>query len=209
MFLDLTIFNLSDRLLENICLELYFSSNVKVLQLPKTLSCIESLSYTTNEAAVSLSEIASFTMFGVFSYTTNKVYKKLGIREVTLDMLNFITPNEIKNSEFRQKWPQLEWENKINVHFQSTDVTPYSTILDLAKRSKLAIVTSKYSAKENEGKFASVNLSAMTSIGDLVLMNLSIIRENDENLTGHCRIRCKSQNIALLIGESFSEYLTA
>lgn len=60
------------------------------------------------------------------------------------------------------------------------------------------------SALEGECGFLAANLYAKSVFGEDALVNLSIEKQGDGNLSGYIRIRSKTQGIALSLGDKIT-----
>ena len=102
------------------CLSLSLSllpGEVRLVERPSSLmlppygsaSCYASLKLKSTESAV---------LFGVVSLERKSITlgrQYLLLSELPLDVLSFIHPSWIGDSEFRTKWQEFEWENKLQI----------------------------------------------------------------------------------------------
>jgi coatomer subunit beta len=94
-------------------------------------------------------------------------------------------------------WSEFEWENKVAVR---TTIESLRGYLDhLLKTTNMRCLTPE-TALEGECDFLAANLYARSVFGEDALANLSIDRTNDV-VSGHIRIRSKTQGIALSLGD--------
>jgi coatomer subunit beta len=63
------------------------------------------------------------------------------------------------------------------------------------------------SALSGDCDFLSANLAAKSLFGEDALANCSLEKTEDGSITGHVRIRSKTQGIALSLGDKVSRYM--
>lgn len=97
-------------------------------------------------------------------------------------------------------WSEFEWENKVTVRTAITELKEY---LDhLIKLTNMKILTT--ASEEGDCDFLAANLYARSVFGEDALANLSIDKGADGKVTGHIRIRSKTQGIALSLGDKIT-----
>eukprot|EP01106_Pelomyxa_sp_JSP_P017164 TRINITY_DN67_c0_g1_i6.p1 TRINITY_DN67_c0_g1~~TRINITY_DN67_c0_g1_i6.p1 ORF type:complete len:161 (-),score=50.26 TRINITY_DN67_c0_g1_i6:210-692(-) len=111
--------------------------------------------------------------------------------------MDYISPATCSDIRFRQMWAEFEWENKIAVNTNFTDV--YEFLQFIVEATNMNCLTPK-SALEGDCGFLSANLYAKSVFGEDALCNVSIESDNGK-ISGFIRIRSKTQGIALSLGE--------
>lgn len=112
--------------------------------------------------------------------------------------MDYIKPAYCNEAQFRSMWTEFEWENKVNVNTQISNLRAY---LDhIMKSTNMACLTPDASLS-GDCDFLSANLCARSLFGEDALANLSIEKTEDGNIQGHVRIRSKTQGIALSLGD--------
>merc|ERR1712087_990982 len=106
--------------------------------------------------------------------------------------------------KFREMWVEFEWENKVPVNTYIEHIASITNMLLLTKNN----------SPSNQCQFLAANLHAKSIFGEHALMNVSIElkadndgtneKEAEMKVAGHIRIRCKSQGIALSLGEKIT-----
>ena len=97
-------------------------------------------------------------------------------------------------------WAEFEWENKVAVNTNISDIRQY---LDHIVDSTNMKCLTPPSALEGEFGFLAANLYAKSVFGEDALVNVSI--ENvDGEISGFIRIRSKTQGIALSLGDKIT-----
>jgi len=101
-------------------------------------------------------------------------------------------------------WTEFEWENKVSV---STSITDVRLFLDhILKCTNMKCLTPDKALYGNCG-FMAANLYARSIFGEDALANLSIerpVNQAEATVTGHIRIRAKSQGMALSLGDKIN-----
>ena len=123
------------------------------------------------------------------------------LNDIHIDIMDYISPSYCTETQFRSMWTEFEWENKVNVNTNITDLSTY--LKHIMKSTNMACLTSKSSLEGNCG-FLSANLSARSLFGEDALANLSIELLDDGTVQGYVRIRSKTQGIALSLGDKIT-----
>lgn len=119
------------------------------------------------------------------------------MNDIHVDIMDYIYPTECTDEEFRQMWVEFEWENKVSVNTNVTDLRHY--LLCLLKITNMHCLTPE-KGLSGECGFLAANLCAKSIFGEDVIANLSIEKSSlraDLPVTGHVRIRSRSQGMAV------------
>jgi coatomer subunit beta len=125
------------------------------------------------------------------------------LNEIHIDVIDYITPGQCQDSEFRTMWADFEWENKIAVNAPFSDLHEFLT--HLIKSTNMRPLNSHEHMPDDCG-FLSVNLYARSVFGEDALANVSV-EQMGEKIVGFVRIRSKTQGIAISIGDKISQSL--
>ena len=89
-------------------------------------------------------------------------------------------------------WAEFEWENKVAVNTDITDVKDF--LQHVIKSTNMRCLTPP-SALEGDSGFLAANLYAKSIFGEDALVNVSVEKKEDADgkLTGYIRIRSKTQ----------------
>jgi coatomer subunit beta len=98
-------------------------------------------------------------------------------------------------------WAEFEWENKVAIN---TDITDVDTFLAHVVKSTNMKCLTPASALEGDSAFLAANLYAKSTFGEDALVNLSLEKRAGGSLCGYIRIRSKTQGIALSLGDKLS-----
>merc|ERR1711874_733578 len=99
---------------------------------------------------------------------------------------------------------EFEWENKVSVNTTVTNLADY--LASLLKSTNMKCLTPS-KALSGECGFMAANLYAKSIFGEDALANVSLeknLSKADAPVTGHIRIRAKSQGMALSLGDKIN-----
>lgn len=212
--LDFLIINNTERTLQNLNLELHTSGDLKIVEKPNTMTLAPKQS-TRIEASIKVSSTENGVIFGNIVYDTTGATSDKNIvvmNCIHMDIMDYVNPESCTQAKFREMWVEFEWENKVPVN---TDITDLNAFIDhVASITNMQLLT-PLTGKEDHSvcQFLAANLHAKSIFGEHALMNVSIELKRDledpdqpekMKITGHIRIRCKSQGIALSLGEKIT-----
>ena len=99
-------------------------------------------------------------------------------------------------------WNEFEWENKVTVNTKIKDLHSY--LNHITKNTNMRCLTPT-EALQGDCDYLCVTLYAKSIFGEHVLANICLEKPpGDEPVTGHVRIRAKSQGMAVTMGEKIS-----
>jgi len=230
LVLELLVVNRTNETLQNVLVELSTQGDLKLVDRPPavTLSAGQQM---TVYASIKVASTETGIIFGYVTYEKKSAADKecSVLNELHVDILDYIERSWIGELAFRTMWSEFEWENKVNINTSINDVGKYlehimrNTNLSLMGRSykkgaqndnnkkkgRLSVEDVQDILKEAVGikklidtsSFVAVNLYAKSIFGEDVLANISIEKLTDGRLTGSCRIRSRTQGIALSLGD--------
>ena len=129
--------------------------------------------------------------------TTGSSDNHMVLNSISVEALDSIKPASITHDEFQKKWIGYEWENKITVDTNISNLVEY--IEHLCKETHMNCITPTTLFCSEIG-FLSANLYATTIFGDDALANVSV-ELNKNKITGMVRIRAKNQGVAVSLGD--------
>jgi len=203
ILLDVLVVNQTADTLQNLTLELATLGDLKLTEKPASYT-VAGHDFCNIKANVKVSSTESGFIFGSI------VYDLLGaqsdrncviLNDIHIDVLDYITPSTCTDVQFREMWSAFEWENKVAVRTSLTDLREY--LNHLLRVTNMKCLTSE-AALAGECNYLAVNLYARSVFGEDALANLSIEKLSDGQLTGHVRIRAKTQGIAISIGDKIT-----
>lgn len=213
VILDIILVNQGEDTLRNICLEFISSGGYRSLFKPSGNGTLGPFGFANVRAVIHIQSAEQGVLQGCISYDAKAIsmpsYQMLNA--ISLDVWYFLKPAICSDAQFSANWRILEWENKI--HIKSKSGTFSQTIRDLCKLTNFKSI----SPSENELDLSdscdvfSANLFAKSKFEDDVLANISLEKQFNPNepiiVTGHIRIRSKSNGLAFILGNKISQHM--
>ncbi|KAK9449770.1 adaptin N terminal region-domain-containing protein [Limtongia smithiae] len=199
--LDVLLVNQTTDTLQNLCVEFATLGDLKVVEKP-TSHNLGPHAFHSVQATVKVSSTDTGVIFGNIVYDgkssleTNIVI----LNDVHVDIMDYIHPGTVSETQFRIMWTEFEWENKVNINSASPDVNLKQYLDKLVKYTNMSVLTPEASL-QGDCQFLSANMYAKSVFGEDALANLSIEKEALGNIVGHIRIRSKGQGLALSLGD--------
>jgi len=202
ILLDVIIVNQTPDTLQNLTLELATLGDLKLTEKPSAHT-LGAHDFCNIKANVKVSSTETGIIFGNIVYDVSGGASDRNcvvLNEIHIDIMDYITPADCSETQFRSMWSEFEWENKVTVRTSITELREY---LDhLIKLTNMRSLTT--AAEEGDCDFLAANLYARSVFGEDALANLSIDKGTDGKVTGHIRIRSKTQGIALSLGDKIT-----
>jgi len=203
ILLDVIIVNQTPDTLQNLTLELATLGDLKLTEKPST-HMVGPHDFVNIKANVKVSSTETSIIFGNIVYDIGGAAidrSCVVLNDIHIDIMDYITPAHCTETAFRAMWLEFEWENKVAVRTSIPNLREY---LDhLLKCTNMRCLTPD-SALEGDCDFLAANLYARSVFGEDALANLSIDKGADGKVTGHIRIRSKTQGIALSLGDKIT-----
>lgn len=199
--LFLSLLNRTEETLQNCFVELVSSGDLIITDRPQAKT-IEPNGRADIRVDVKVALTGNSIIFGNIVYDTAKTteHKTIVLNDIPIDVIDYIKPSDCLHEDFRKMWLEFEWENKVYLSPKTIkDLTEFLTIVTKSLRMKC--LTPK-EAMSGEGRFLTANLHAVSIFGESVIANLSLEKDDSlEKITGHIRLRAKSQGIVLGLGD--------
>jgi coatomer subunit beta len=143
------------------------------------------------------SSTESGVIFGTIVYDGERINEihSVVLNEVHIDIMEYIRPATCNETKFKQMWDEFEWENRLNVVTNLTNLNEYLGFVLRITNMKCLTPSS-----DEECGFLAANLYAQSIFGEDCLCNMCL-EETNGVISGHLRIRSKTQGIALALGE--------
>ncbi|KAH8362426.1 hypothetical protein KR200_007050 [Drosophila serrata] len=190
--LDVLIVNQTNDTLQNCTLELATLGDLKLVERPHPV-VLAPHDFCNIKANVKVSSTENGIIFGNIVYDTALNTNVVVLNTIHIDIMDYIIPASCTDTEFRQMWQDFEWENKVTVNTSFTDLHEY--LRHLLKSTNMKCLTPE-KALSGQCGFMAANMYAKSIFGENALANLSIekpVDDPDSKVTGHIRIRAKSQ----------------
>eukprot|EP00051_Salpingoeca_urceolata_P007122 m.94409 g.94409 ORF g.94409 m.94409 type:complete len:949 (+) comp15123_c1_seq1:4221-7067(+) len=203
ILLDVLVLNQTGDTLQNLQLELATLGDLKLTEKPSAHT-LGPHDFCTIKANVKVSSTETGIIFGNIVYDVSGAAAERNcvvLNDIHIDIMDYITPAFCSETDFRSMWETFEWENKVTVR---TSITSLRGYLDhLLSTTNMRCLTPE-SALSGDCNFLAANLYARSVFGEDVLANLSIEVADKETVSGHIRIRSKTQGIALSLGDKIT-----
>merc|ERR1712066_577369 len=204
--LDVLIVNQTRDTLQGCTLELATLGDLKLVEKPQPIVLAPN-DFANIKANVKVASTENGIIFGNIVYdcgATSSDRNVVVLNDIHIDIMDYIVPASCTEAEFRQMWAEFEWENKVAVNTNIADIREY---LDhICAETNMNAITAERALGGDCG-FLTANLYCKSLFGEAALANLSIeltegiSDEKPKVLTGHIRIRAKSQGMALSLGD--------
>ena len=114
ILLKIVLMNRTNKTLSNINFELLTQGNLKVVEKPIPIS-LRPESSATIKASLKVSSTDNGVIYGYLTYdsTGSTEPQLLNINEIQIDFINDLSIAECTELEFKKKWAEYEWENKV------------------------------------------------------------------------------------------------
>ncbi|XP_044257783.1 coatomer subunit beta [Tribolium madens] len=204
--LDVLIVNQTNDTLQNCTLELATLGDLKLVEKPQPV-VLAPKDFCNIKANVKVASTENGIIFGNIVYDVTGAASDRNVvvlDDIHIDIMDYIVPATCSDSEFRQMWAEFEWENKVSVNTTLTDLAEY--LKHLIKSTNMKCLTPE-KALSGQCGFMAANMYAKSIFGEDALANLSIekpFNKPDAPVTGHIRIRAKSQGMALSLGDKIN-----
>uniref|UniRef100_A0AC34FFK2 Coatomer subunit beta n=1 Tax=Panagrolaimus sp. ES5 TaxID=591445 RepID=A0AC34FFK2_9BILA len=205
--LDVLVVNQSSDTLQNLSLELSTVGDLKLVDKPTPLT-LAPHDFTNIKATVKVTSTENGIIFSTIAYdvrgsTSDRLCVYL--QDIRIDIMDYIVPGTCTDTEFRSMWIEFEWENKVTVSTQITNLRQFMS--HIAESTNMKLLTTD-AALEGECGFLAANFCAHSIFGEDALANVSVEKGDpaDPNspIIGHIRIRAKSQGMALSLGDKIN-----
>ena len=194
------LFNQTSETLQNLTVELSAVGDMKLCERPQahiipphgSISIRSSLKVSSTETGV---------IFGNVLYDAPGTDRSCVIlNEIHIDIMDYIKPAKCSIADFRAMWNAFEWENKITVNTELTDLREFvNRIVDETNMQPLEPFPT------GDCGYLSSSLHARSVFGEDALANVSLEVSDDGKIEGVVRIRSKTQAIALGLGEKVNQ----
>ncbi|WVQ96006.1 hypothetical protein IAU59_003106 [Kwoniella sp. CBS 9459] len=203
IILDVLLVNTTNETMQNLTVDFATLGDLKLVERPAPVT-LAPHGFHSLSATVKVSSTETGVIFGAITYQkqgASDADVTIVMSDIHVDIMSFIKPNYVNEAQFRSMWTEFEWENKVAVQTSISDLREY---LDhLLKSTHMALLTPE-AALSGDCDFLSANLAAKSLFGEDALANASIERTEDGQITGHVRIRSKTQGIALSLGDKIT-----
>ncbi|KAI9015882.1 adaptin N terminal region-domain-containing protein [Phycomyces nitens] len=202
ILMDVLIVNQTSETLQNLTVEFATLGDLKLVDRPVTHN-LAPHSFLSIKAPIKVSSTETGVIFGNIVYDSHGTSEGncVVLNDIHIDIMDYIKPATCTETQFRSMWTEFEWENKVNVN---TNISDLRTYLDHIMASTNMSCLTPEKQLEGDCGFLSANMYAKSVFGEDALANLSIEKAGEGPITGHIRIRSKTQGIALSLGDKIT-----
>ncbi|KAK7203016.1 adaptin N terminal region-domain-containing protein [Myxozyma melibiosi] len=199
--LDVLLVNQTTDTLQNLCVEFATLGDLKVVEKPTTQN-LGPHAFHSVQATIKVSSTDTGVIFGniVYDGSSSTETNIVILNDVHVDIMDYIHPGMVTETQFRTMWTEFEWENKVNINNAGKNQSLKEYLEGLVAYTNMSVLTPAASLK-GECQFLSANMYAKSVFGEDALANLSIEKEASGHIVGHIRIRSKGQGLALSLGD--------
>ena len=204
--LDVLVVNQTSDTLQSCSLELATLGDLRLVERPQPI-VLAPMDFCSIKANVKVASTENGIIFGNIVYDVHGAASDRNVvvlNDIHIDIMDYIVPATCTEAEFRTMWAEFEWENKVAVNTQIQDLKEYLNAL--LKSTNMKSLTPE-KALGGECGFMAANLYAKSIFGEDALANVSLeknLSKPDSPVTGHIRIRAKSQGMALSLGDKIN-----
>merc|ERR1712083_94467 len=205
--LDVLIVNQTRDTLQGCTLELATLGDLKLVEKPQPIVLAPN-DFANIKANVKVASTENGIIFGNIVYDVgggSSDRNVVVLNDIHVDIMDHIVPASCTETEFRSMWAEFEWENKVSVNTTVANLADY--LAGLLKSTNMKCLTPS-KALSGECGFMAANLYAKSIFGEDALANVSLeknLGKADAPVTGHIRIRAKSQGMALSLGDKINQ----
>ncbi|KAI7870146.1 adaptin N terminal region-domain-containing protein [Spinellus fusiger] len=202
VLMDVLIVNQTSETLQNLTVEFATLGDLKLVDRPVTHN-LAPHSFLSIKAPIKVSSTETGVIFGNIVYDSHGTSEGncVVLNDIHIDIMDYIKPATCTETQFRSMWTEFEWENKVNVNTNASHLRAY---LDHIMASTNMSCLTPEKQLEGDCGFLSANMYAKSMFGEDALANLSIEKAGNGPITGHIRIRSKTQGIALSLGDKIT-----
>jgi len=205
--LDVLVVNQTADTLQNCTVELATLGDLKLVEKPSPIT-LAPHDFANIRASVKVASTENGIIFGNIVYDIHGAGNDRNcvvLNDIHIDIMDYIQPATCTDEEFRRMWAEFEWENKVSVNTTITNLNDF--LQHILQSTNMKCLTNE-KALGGECGFLAANLFAKSIFGESALANLSIEKPAhlgpDAPVSGHIRIRAKSQGMALSLGDKIN-----
>lgn len=203
IILDILLVNQIESTLQNVTIDLSTGGDLKVNEKPASLT-LAPLGFAVAKAGIKVRATAGGHIFGSISYGVTDT-NSIVLSTLHIDICEFVRPTPASDDLFRTSWPTLEWENKINVPVIAAHSLG-AVMKKIISEAHLYCITPAFGVSET-GEYLAANMYAQSLFSEEILANICL-ESTGEGVSGHLRLRSKTQGIAIALGDKITEIVT-
>lgn len=126
IILDILVINRTPNTLTNLTLELATMGDLKLVERPQSHT-IGPLDERRLRANIKVSSTETGHIFGTIVFDNSSTAQKtyVNLSDIQLNIMDYIRPAECRSEDFRSMWAEFEWENKVAINTNITNLREY------------------------------------------------------------------------------------
>lgn len=126
ILLKIILANRTNRTLPGVQLELLTQGSLKIVDKPMPIT-LRAWSSQTLKASLKVSSTDNGAIYGYLTYdsASGNIPHIININEIQIDFINELQPADLSEMDFKKKWIDYEWENKVQVSTKITNLKDY------------------------------------------------------------------------------------
>lgn len=143
ILLKIVLINRTQKTIQNINCELLTQGNLKVVEKPVSLTLQAGASQVL-KSSLKVSSTDNGAIYGylTFDSASGNIPNVININEIQIDFINALMPADCSELEFKKKWADYDWENKVQVYTPILDLKEYvehfATSLNIKLMTKIS-----------------------------------------------------------------------
>ena len=143
ILLKIVLINRTQKTVQNINCELLTQGNLKVVEKPVSLTLQAGASQVL-KSSLKVSSTDNGAIYGylTFDSASGNIPNVININEIQIDFINALMPADCSELEFKKKWADYDWENKVQVYTPILDLKEYvehfATSLNIKLMTKIS-----------------------------------------------------------------------
>ncbi|KAG9054126.1 coatomer subunit beta [Serendipita sp. 407] len=121
ILLDVLIVNQTTTTMQNLCLEFATLGDLKLVERPSTHT-LGPHSFHSVKTSIKVSSTESGVIFGNIIWESGTTETCVVLSDIHIDIMDYIKPATCTETQFRSMWTEFEWENRVNVTTEITQV---------------------------------------------------------------------------------------
>ncbi len=114
ILLKIVLINRTQKTIQNINCELLTQGNLKVVEKPVSITLRAGASQVI-KSSLKVSSTDNGAIYGylTFDSASGNIPNVININEIQIDFINALMPSDCSELEFKKKWADYDWENKV------------------------------------------------------------------------------------------------
>ncbi|XP_065179179.1 coatomer subunit beta-like [Sycon ciliatum] len=200
---DMLVVNQTADVLQGLTVELATLGNLKLMERPQPCT-LAPHDFTNIKTNIKVASTENAVIFGNIVYDVGSSQSDRScvvLNDIHIDIIDYINPASCSDQEFRTMWADFEWENKVLVNTNVKDPRIY--LEKLLSTTNMRCLTPDR-ALSGQATFLAANLYAKSVFGEDALANISLEVNGTGPVSGHLRIRTRTQGMALSLGDKIN-----